>query len=131
MSSSVSVKIEVGKFFVMFKEAKNTKPMEVNGQSDPYCIFSLGKESDKFQTKVVKKTSNPVWNEEFVLDVLDPNVPLEIEVLDKGKKDEFLGYVELELKPFNDQQTKDVWVKIRGPPGKKEKKKLEREENFT
>jgi len=128
MSSSVSVKIEVGKFFVMFKEAKNTKPMEVNGQSDPYCIFSLGKESDKFQTKVVKKTSNPVWNEEFVLDVLDPNVPLEIEVLDKGKKDEFLGYVELELKPFNDQQTKDVWVKIRGPRGKKEKKVKKRGE---
>jgi Ca2+-dependent lipid-binding protein len=39
--------------------------MDLNGLSDPYCIVKLGAQNVK--SKVVKKSVNPKWDEEFSL----------------------------------------------------------------
>ena len=51
-------------------EANDVPSMNSNGTSDPYIkLYLLGpKQSDKIkevQTKIIKKTLNPIWNEEF------------------------------------------------------------------
>ena len=41
-------------------------PMDLNGFSDPYvCIHLLPDNKKKFETKVHRKTLNPVFNETF------------------------------------------------------------------
>jgi Ca2+-dependent lipid-binding protein len=37
------------------------------GLCDPYCIVTL--EKNQVKTKVIKKTLNPVWDEEFLFDI--------------------------------------------------------------
>lgn len=32
----------------------------------------------KLKTRVVKKNTNPVWNEELTLSVADPNLPIKV-----------------------------------------------------
>jgi Ca2+-dependent lipid-binding protein len=39
--------------------------MDLSGLSDPYCVFTLNEQVVK--SKVLKKTLNPKWNEEFSL----------------------------------------------------------------
>ncbi|OAA67505.1 membrane bound C2 domain-containing protein [Cordyceps fumosorosea ARSEF 2679] len=39
-----------------------------NGKSDPYCRFELNGQ-DVFKTKIIKKTLNPTWNENFEVPV--------------------------------------------------------------
>lgn len=58
VSRSATINIEL-------VEAKDLKPMDLNGYSDPYAVFVL----DKYkQTSTFKPdTLNPVWNEEFSL----------------------------------------------------------------
>ena len=47
-------------------EARDLRPMDFNGKSDPYCIFTL--DGKYKQTSTYKpETLNPVWNEEFNL----------------------------------------------------------------
>ena len=43
--------------------ASNLEPKDSNGLSDPYAIVECGK--DKFRTKIIYKTLNPIWNESF------------------------------------------------------------------
>ena len=52
------------------------KAMDRGGTSDPYLVFFIGKEASvvartkRCQTKVVKKTCNPEWNESLVIEGL-------------------------------------------------------------
>jgi len=47
-------------------EARDLKPMDFNGKSDPYCIMTVnGKQ--KQQSTYKPETLEPVWNEEFNL----------------------------------------------------------------
>jgi Ca2+-dependent lipid-binding protein len=52
-------------------EAKQLKAMDLSGTSDPFVTIKTP--SEKFKTEVVKKTLDPKWNEEFVLDIDDQN----------------------------------------------------------
>eukprot|EP00927_Polykrikos_kofoidii_P077979 TRINITY_DN7485_c0_g1_i1.p1 TRINITY_DN7485_c0_g1~~TRINITY_DN7485_c0_g1_i1.p1 ORF type:complete len:1906 (-),score=343.15 TRINITY_DN7485_c0_g1_i1:318-6035(-) len=62
--------------------------------SDPYCVCQLvGKPNTKFKTKTIKKTLDPVWNQEFVVACYAAGDALEFSVMDYdvGKADDFLG----------------------------------------
>ena len=50
-------------------DAKDLSAADRGGKSDPYCVFSLnGQKVFKSQTK--KKTLNPAWNEDFIVNVV-------------------------------------------------------------
>ncbi|XP_010772460.1 E3 ubiquitin-protein ligase NEDD4-like [Notothenia coriiceps] len=77
---------------------------DIIGASDPYVKLSLyvadeNKELALIQTKTIKKTLNPKWNEEFYFRVCPQNHRLLFEVFDENRltRDDFLGQVDVPL----------------------------------
>lgn len=48
-------------------EARELKPMDFNGKSDPYCIMTINETEQKQKSGYKPNTLNPVWNEKFSL----------------------------------------------------------------
>ncbi|KAL1832325.1 hypothetical protein ACET3Z_001976 [Daucus carota] len=92
------------KLLVRVIEARNIPAMDQNGFSDPYVKVKIGKQ--KFKSKVVKKTLNPMWCEEFSLKVEDLKDVLKVYVLDEDKfrKDDFVGLVEFPVSQVFDAE---------------------------
>lgn len=66
-----------GRLTVTVIKARNLKPMDISGSSDPYIKVILvceGKRIKKKKTSVKKSTLNPVFNEALVYDVPPENV---------------------------------------------------------
>ncbi|XP_029836676.1 synaptotagmin-10 [Ixodes scapularis] len=66
-----------GRLTVTVIKARNLKPMDISGSSDPYIKVILvceGKRIKKKKTSVKKSTLNPVFNEALVFDVPPENV---------------------------------------------------------
>ncbi|XP_042191885.1 E3 ubiquitin-protein ligase NEDD4-like isoform X5 [Callorhinchus milii] len=77
---------------------------DIFGASDPYVKLSLyvadeNRELGLIQTKTIKKTLNPKWNEEFYFRVNPQNHRLQFEVFDENRltRDDFLGQVDVPL----------------------------------
>ncbi|KAL2551896.1 Calcium-dependent lipid-binding (CaLB domain) family protein [Forsythia ovata] len=68
--------------------------------SDPYVIVRMGKQ--KLKTRVVRKNLNPEWNEELTLTIVDPNLPIKLQVYDRDtfSLDDKMGDAEFEIKTF-------------------------------
>ncbi|KAF0923296.1 hypothetical protein E2562_005257 [Oryza meyeriana var. granulata] len=65
--------------------------------SDPYVVVRMGKQ--KLKTRVIKKTTNPEWNDELTLSIEDPAVPVGLEVYDKDTFiDDAMGNAELDIR---------------------------------
>lgn len=106
-------------------EAKNLPPTDPNGLSDPYVKLQLGKH--RFKTKVVKKSLNPNWGEEFSFKVDDLNEELVICVLDEDKyfNDDFVGQIKVPVSLIFDTDNKSLgtaWYSLQ-PKNKKSKNK--------
>ncbi|XP_070202594.1 E3 ubiquitin-protein ligase NEDD4-like isoform X3 [Littorina saxatilis] len=86
-------------------EGVNLAKKDIFGASDPYVRISLYRGDreegliDTKQTKVVKKTLNPKWNQEFLFRVNPRDNVLLLEVFDLNRvtRDDFLGLVEIPL----------------------------------
>ncbi|KAH7332485.1 hypothetical protein KP509_20G089800 [Ceratopteris richardii] len=67
-------------------------------RSDPYVKLSIGEHEAK--TRVIRNDLNPTWNEELVLAVPDPPLPLKLFVFDKDifKADDKMGDAEIDLR---------------------------------
>ncbi|KAL6197793.1 hypothetical protein ACLB2K_027587 [Fragaria x ananassa] len=113
------------KLVVQVMGARDLPAMDLNGLSDPYVKVKLGKQ--KFKTRVVKKTLNPYWGEEFALRVDDLNDELLISVLDEDKyfNDDFVGCVKFPVSQVFDSHNKCLdtcWHPLQ-PKSKKPKHK--------
>ena len=54
------------------------------GRSDPFVIIRVGNlKQEKFKTKVVYRTLNPVWNEQITFALPQKHQQISIEVFDK------------------------------------------------
>jgi Ca2+-binding EF-hand superfamily protein len=51
---------------VILLEARELKPMDFNGKSDPYCVFSING-GQKQKSTYKPNQLDPIWNEEFNL----------------------------------------------------------------
>ena len=106
-------------------EAKNLLAIDSKGSSDPYVRLQLGKQ--KFKTKVMKKSLNPQWDEEFSFRVDDLNEELVVSVMDEDKyfNDDFVGQVRIPVSLVFDKEIKslgDAWYSLQ-PKNKKSKNK--------
>lgn len=113
------------KLVVRVVEARNLPAMDPNGLSDPYVKVVLGKQ--RFKTKVVKKSLNPSWGEEFTFRVEDLQGELVISVLDEDKyfNDDFVGLMKMPIARIFDAENKSLataWYSLR-PKNKKSKLK--------
>lgn len=68
-------------------------PDNFSGNPDPYAVVTLNKRQPLAQTKVIKDTPNPRWNETHYIIVTSFNDSLDIEVFDYNefRKDKDLG----------------------------------------
>ncbi|XP_076882817.1 C2 and GRAM domain-containing protein At1g03370-like [Bidens hawaiensis] len=110
------------KLLVRVIEARNMPPMDPNGSSDPYVKLKLGHQ--RFKTKVVKKSLNPSWCEEFSFKVEDLKEQLVVSVFDEDKffSDDFVGSVKVPVSSVFDAVGKSlgtVWYPLE--PKKKSK----------
>ncbi|KAJ4977038.1 hypothetical protein NE237_002144 [Protea cynaroides] len=106
-------------------EARNLRPMDLNGSSDPYVRLQVGKQ--KFKTKVVKKNLNPFWGEEFSFRVEELNGELVVSVLDEDKyfNDDFVGQLKVPIAKVFDAENQSLgtaWYSLQ-PKNKKSKHK--------
>ncbi|KAH7545408.1 hypothetical protein FEM48_Zijuj01G0090400 [Ziziphus jujuba var. spinosa] len=106
-------------------EARNLPPTDSNGLSDPYVRLQLGKQKSK--TKVVKKSLNPGWGEEFRFRVEDLHEELLVSVLDEDKyfNDDFVGQLRIPVSRVLDDPDKSLgtaWYPLQ-PKNKKSKNK--------
>ncbi|GJM91059.1 hypothetical protein PR202_ga07395 [Eleusine coracana subsp. coracana] len=67
--------------------------------SDSYVVVRM--DNQKLKTRVIKKSTNPEWNEELTLSIEDPAVPIRLEVFDKDMfADDSMGNAELDIRPL-------------------------------
>ena len=99
-------------------EAKNLMKMDVGflgnpGKSDPYVILSVG--ANKFKSRIVKKTVDPVYGEtwEAVVEVVKGQI-LDIEVwdFDQGMEDEYMGRASVPICSLADRGASDLWITL-------------------
>mmetsp|Transcript_30170 Transcript_30170/g.33711 ORF Transcript_30170/g.33711 Transcript_30170/m.33711 type:complete len:807 (-) Transcript_30170:131-2551(-) len=100
-------KFVTGYLEVKILKATNVYPMDSNGLSDPFAIVSYnGKQIGK--TSVKPKTLNPVWNESFVIPLMnsDKSKVITISLLDKDKiTTENIGIVQVPATQYLDEGT--------------------------
>lgn len=96
------------KLVVRVIEARNLPAMDLNGLSDPYVRLQLGR--NRFRTKVVKKSLNPSWGEEFSFWVEDLSEDLVVSVLDEDKyfNDDFVGQLRVPVSRVFDAEVKSL-----------------------
>lgn len=82
-------------------EARGLRALDPEELSDPYVRLQLGK--NRMKTKVVKKTLDPLWDEEFSFWVgdLHPREKLIVSVLDDDD-DKLLGRIKVPLRSILD-----------------------------
>ena len=95
--------MEQGVLTVHLRKGSGLKAADLNGKSDPYVQVSVG--AQRKQSKVVERTLDPVWNEEFEFEgTLQELVAygLHLKVFDKDRftKDDPLGEVQVNLEPL-------------------------------
>jgi Ca2+-dependent lipid-binding protein len=76
---------------IKLQSAKGLKAMDLTGKSDPYVIFDYLK--NRKMSKVVSKSLDPVWDEEFEFDIWNIDEPIFLSVMDKDllTKDDLMG----------------------------------------
>lgn len=103
---------------IVLIEGKNLDSKDDNGLSDPYVKFQIGK--DRYKSKVIPKTLNPVWNERFSLYTF-PNQGkiLEISVYDRDYqgRDDFMGKASINLENYKQEETHKICTTLEGGQG--------------
>ena len=104
-------------------EAKDLKPMDFTGKSDPFVLLVLDDKKEKSTYK--SDTVDPVWNEDFVLSVRSKSSVLNVEVFDKDVVGDGLeGLVKIPMTDLLNQQKVDNWYLLENQEGGEEKGKI-------
>lgn len=75
---------ERGSLTICILRARNLVALDINGRSDPFVSIRVGNsKQEKYKTKVVYRTLNPVWNEQVTLAMPQKHEKISIEVFDK------------------------------------------------
>uniref|UniRef100_A0A8C4NM49 C2 domain-containing protein n=1 Tax=Dicentrarchus labrax TaxID=13489 RepID=A0A8C4NM49_DICLA len=88
---------DVGFLQVKVIKAAELLAADLNGKSDPFCVFELG--NDRLQTHTVYKSLHPEWNKVFTFPVKDIHDVLVVTIFDEDgdKAPDFLGKVAIPL----------------------------------
>eukprot|EP01119_Soliformovum_irregulare_P014571 TRINITY_DN3985_c0_g2_i1.p1 TRINITY_DN3985_c0_g2~~TRINITY_DN3985_c0_g2_i1.p1 ORF type:complete len:846 (-),score=225.50 TRINITY_DN3985_c0_g2_i1:22-2538(-) len=101
-----------GLLHVKVMEGRQLQQQYMPGQSQPYCLLSVGDQLS--QTHAVKKSKNPTWNyfcEMLVTKSFDKILELNVISQDDSGKPGFLGTGKLNFSEFG-SGTEDVWLQL-------------------
>jgi len=102
---------------IVVVQAKCLIAADRNGFSDPYCIVQIdeGKVSEK--TRTIKKSLEPVWNQEFRFKVKTvPVVHFIVMDWDLLVADDPLGKVDLDIASIQSDQDHELWLDLKNVP---------------
>lgn len=105
MLAGTPVDQAIGVLAVTLHGAQGLKnPDNFSGTTDPYAVITLNRRQALAQTKVVKDTSNPRWNETHYIIITSFNDSLDIQVFDYNdfRKDKELGVASFQLENVED-----------------------------
>eukprot|EP01111_Echinosteliopsis_oligospora_P006041 TRINITY_DN1_c0_g2_i1.p1 TRINITY_DN1_c0_g2~~TRINITY_DN1_c0_g2_i1.p1 ORF type:complete len:243 (-),score=60.99 TRINITY_DN1_c0_g2_i1:115-843(-) len=113
-------KAQGGRLTVNVVEARNVASKDTFSQSDPYCVLSIAHKhqmslfSSTVKTTVINNNKNPVWNQQFTLNVKNPESEvLKIRMYDKDfGPDDFIGEIDIPLFSLPNGQIKDDWFQM-------------------
>ncbi|XP_060597978.1 synaptotagmin-1-like isoform X2 [Ruditapes philippinarum] len=114
---------------VTVNAAKDLPGMDTTGMSDPYVVVSILSEKKKFQTKVKRKTLNPVFNETFVFKVPFAEVTLKTLVFavydfDRFSMHDQIGQVQVPLNTIDFGKSSGIWINLESPEADEKENRL-------
>ncbi|KAI6194503.1 Synaptotagmin 1 [Aphelenchoides besseyi] len=115
-----------GQLSVTVIQAENLPGMDMSGTSDPYVkLYLLPEKKKKVETKVHRKTLNPVFNETFIFkvpfnEIGNKTLVFSIYDFDRFSKHDQIGQVLLPLGKIDLGQVIEEWKDIAPPPDDKE-----------
>ncbi|KAI1721914.1 c2 domain-containing protein [Ditylenchus destructor] len=118
-----------GQLAVTVIQAENLPGMDMSGTSDPYVkLYLLPEKKKKVETKVHRKTLNPVFNETFIFKVPfnelgSKTLVFSVYDFDRFSKHDQIGQVLLPLGKIDLGQVVEEWKDIAPPPDDKEAEK--------
>uniref|UniRef100_A0A914ZG97 C2 domain-containing protein n=1 Tax=Parascaris univalens TaxID=6257 RepID=A0A914ZG97_PARUN len=110
-------------------QAEDLPGMDMSGTSDPYVkLYLLPEKKKKVETKVHRKTLNPVFNETFIFkvpfnEISNKTLVFAIYDFDRFSKHDQIGQVLIPLGKIDLGQVIEEWKDIAPPPDDKEAEK--------
>ncbi|VDK47966.1 unnamed protein product [Anisakis simplex] len=110
-------------------QAEDLPGMDMSGTSDPYVkLYLLPEKKKKVETKVHRKTLNPVFNETFIFkvpfnEITNKTLVFAIYDFDRFSKHDQIGQVLIPLGKIDLGQVIEEWKDIAPPPDDKEAEK--------
>jgi len=107
-------------------QAEELPGLDMSGTSDPYVkVFLLPEKKKKFETKVHRKTLNPVFNETFIFkvafaEVASKTLVFSVYDFDRFSKHDQIGQLLIPLNSIDLGQIIEEWRDIQPPPDDKE-----------
>ncbi|XP_062973189.1 synaptotagmin-8 [Elgaria multicarinata webbii] len=111
------------------KQAADLKAMDSGGTSDPYVIVYLTSDMrKKYETKVYRKTLNPVFNESFVFqipqaEVAETTLVMQVYDFNRFSKHDIIGEMRVPLGDVDLQHVMEQWHEL-AAAGKMEQERL-------
>ncbi|CAB3404809.1 unnamed protein product [Caenorhabditis bovis] len=118
-----------GQLSVTVIQAEDLPGMDMSGTSDPYVkLYLLPEKKKKVETKVHRKTLNPVFNETFIFkvafnEITSKTLVFAIYDFDRFSKHDQIGQVLIPLGKIDLGQVIEEWKDIAPPPDDKEAEK--------
>ncbi|VDN59877.1 unnamed protein product [Dracunculus medinensis] len=110
-------------------QAEDLPGMDMSGTSDPYVkLYLLPEKKKKVETKVHRKTLNPVFNETFIFkvpfaEIASKTLVFAVYDFDRFSKHDQIGQVLIPLGKIDLGQVIEEWKDIAPPPDDKEAEK--------
>lgn len=108
-------------------QAQELPAMDMGGTSDPYVkVYIMPEKKKKFETKVHRKTLNPVFNETFIFknlaygDISGKTLVFAIYDFDRFSRHDQIGEVHVPLGQVDLGKVIQEWRDVQPPAGEKE-----------
>jgi len=111
----VEYDFSAGILTVHITKAEELPAMDIGGLSDPYVkLYLLPERKRKYETKVHRKTLNPIFNESFKFevpygDVMTKTLVFAVYDYDRFSKHDAIGEVRLPVCQMDLAQAKEIW----------------------
>ncbi|KAG7253808.1 hypothetical protein CRUP_029152, partial [Coryphaenoides rupestris] len=107
---SIDYDFQESKLTVGILQAADLLSMDSGGTSDPYVkVFVLPDKKKKFDTKVHKKTLNPVFNETFVFKMGGKTLVMSVYDFDRFSKHDVIGDIKFPMNTLDLAKPIEEW----------------------
>jgi len=108
------------RLIVRLIEARALKAADFNGFSDPFVEIRIKGQVTNHKTRIIKKSLNPMWNEEFVLYPTHPETDillLKIYDYDANSCNDLIGEMEYPVPVFMNKPPTEEWKQVMNKKG--------------